>query len=403
MTAIDFLRAQAENQFAAGAITGVLLGALLAALRNVPRLLGNAGARLLSVRVDVADHDPAFYWLQTWLAGLPSAQRARVLSATTRAGPGEQSDQLASELRLAPAAGWHLIWHRRWPLLLHRDRRDGEGTMGELAYRETMTLVAPTRAIAIGAIQAAARAACPESGASMAIHRRVGWSWYPVQRVRPRPLATVVLPEGMAEDLLHDARGWMEDEERYHALGVPWRRGYLFSGPPGTGKTSLAAALAGELGLDLYMVPLGSLGDRALANALDEAPARCLLLIEDVDAAGVSRDENAGTENDPLTLAGLLNALDGVASKQGRLLVMTTNRPEVLDAAMVRPGRADRHLRLGPLDEEQAARMYRLHFPDTPEAEACCFAGLHTGCTAAEAQAALLLAGEAFRRGERSA
>jgi chaperone BCS1 len=141
--------------------------------------------------------------------------------------------------------------------------------------------------------------------------------------------------------------------------GIPYRRGYLLHGPPGTGKTSLVAALAGALQLPIYVASLGSgrLSDDSFAEALAGAAKRCVLLLEDVDAAfGAARDAQHGGG---LTFSGVLNALDGVAAQEGRLLFLTTNHPERLDAALVRPGRVDRRIAFALCGTEHVERFVR--------------------------------------------
>src|SRR5690606_7749955 len=128
---------------------------------------------------------------------------------------------------------------------------------------------------------------------------------------------------------------------------------------PGTGKSSFILALAGHLGLNLCLLSLSglSLDDQGLQNLLSCVPSRSIVLIEDIDAAfGNSGDVTPndlatsqsllGTRNKKdksigITFSGLLNAIDGVASGEGRLLFMTTNHPERLDPALIRPGRID--------------------------------------------------------------
>jgi mitochondrial chaperone BCS1 len=156
---------------------------------------------------------------------------------------------------------------------------------------------------------------------------------------------------------------------RYESLGIPWRRGYLLFGPPGTGKTSLVTALASELRLNVCALSLASshLTDERIHSLMSSVPPRSALLIEDVDAFFREREQaSAGMK---LSFSGFLNALDGVATHEGSVLFMTTNRPERLDPAIVRAGRIDYRLELGLADRTQLVGMCLKFFPDRSEAE----------------------------------
>jgi chaperone BCS1 len=148
--------------------------------------------------------------------------------------------------------------------------------------------------------------------------------------------------------------------------GIPYRRGYLLHGSPGSGKSSFVAALAGDLGLDICVLNLNEPGltDDRLQHAMVNLPPDSLLLLEDVDAAFVRREqaERFGTS---VTFSGLLNALDGVVAGEQRLVFMTTNHPEVLDPALVRPGRVDRSIYLGPASVEQCKKLFQRFYPDS--------------------------------------
>jgi len=155
------------------------------------------------------------------------------------------------------------------------------------------------------------------------------------------------------EVLLDDMRAFFACEEWYAERGVPYRRGYLFHGPPGCGKTTFVTAAAGQLECPIYILNLAepALSDLGLLKLVTDAPPRSILLMEDVDAAfhGVlgkngkseSQSQREGLHMGQLTFSGLLNALDGVAGQEGKIVVMTTNHPENLDGALVRPGRVD--------------------------------------------------------------
>lgn len=155
-------------------------------------------------------------------------------------------------------------------------------------------------------------------------------------------------------------------------------QGYLFYGPPGTGKSSLSTALAGEFGLDLYEVKIPSVAsDADLEQMFQEIPPQCIVLLEDIDAVWTAdrsefpeREDRSGsgsrTPSSNCTLSGLLNVLDGVGSQEGRIVIMTTNKPERLDSALVRPGRVDMKVHLGTISRKSAEQMFlRMFAPDT--------------------------------------
>ncbi|KAM0323882.1 hypothetical protein ACHAQA_008463 [Verticillium albo-atrum] len=202
---------------------------------------------------------------------------------------------------------------------------------------------------------------------------RYGLAWQPKARKPIRHLETVHFDTGLKQDLLADIRNYLDTktQKRYQSRSMPYRRGYLFYGPPGTGKSSLSVAIAGEFGLDLYEVKIPSVAtDADLEQMFQEVPPRCVVLLEDIDAVWVDRTNPRPSGQDGnltpnCTLSGLLNVLDGVGSQEGRIVIMTTNRPEQLDSALVRPGRVDMKVLLGNISQKSAAEMFvRMFSPD---------------------------------------
>ncbi|KAL8396019.1 hypothetical protein RB595_003455 [Gaeumannomyces hyphopodioides] len=193
-----------------------------------------------------------------------------------------------------------------------------------------------------------------------------------------RPLSSIHLDREVKKDLLDDFEKYLSPitRRRYQARSMPYQRGYLLHGPPGTGKSTLASVLAGRYGLSLYILKLAHIDDEDLERLFSELPSRCIVLMEDIDAAGIDRDDDdSDSDSDDssseggssgggqkkskknkdkeentkskrktsdCTLSGLLNVLDGVGSQEGRVVIMTTNYPDELDAALVRPGRIDK-------------------------------------------------------------
>ncbi|CAN9173308.1 unnamed protein product [Alternaria alternata] len=328
-----------------------------------------------------------------------------------------------------------------------------------------------------------------------------GGYWH-VQSNRPsRPISTVTLDEAQKNKVVADINEYLHPATArwYAARGIPHRRGYLFHGPPGTGKTSLSFAVAGIFGLSVYCASLSErdMSESDLASLFGQLPNRCIVLLEDIDSAGIRRDKSsvipeqehdsavneadkssataptekvteekednndnknesrpeekqrdgvdiekkksirrrithslrprkssskpnsetttlATTASSPasappsvltpapsikevatstkptstptppppppideegskskISLAGLLNIIDGAASSEGRVLIMTTNYPEKLDSALIRPGRVDLQIKFTLATRTQVEEIFRRMYSDEADGKKC--------------------------------
>jgi chaperone BCS1 len=185
------------------------------------------------------------------------------------------------------------------------------------------------------------------------------YGWKAAKATSPRPLGSIHLPAALKADIINDARDFYTEEkvDLYRSLHIPYRRGLLFHGPPGTGKSSLCQALATELGEPICILQLASSGmnDSRFMKAMKDLPPRCILLIEDIDAAYVKRDARGKTS---VSFDVLLNSLDGVYAAQGRLLLITTNHIDRLDKALLREGRIDKKYEIKNANREQMKELF---------------------------------------------
>jgi chaperone BCS1 len=334
-------------------------GAALAALRKVPEKIGAALSHAFLLSVDLRQQNVIFA-MEIWLAA--QATPYRTLAATFH-WPG----QVCNEARpptvvLSPGRGRHLLIFRRRLLLVVRSTEEVK-LEGKAEYFTVRTWGRdPTILRELLSVVAGAYHAFRHAGCQIFIPRFD--EWQPTNHGVARSLESVVLRAGQLEEIQADLDRFRSRATWYAERGVPYRRGYLLYGPPGTGKSSLVRALTAASGMQLCVLNLGQalLSDEQLMRLLSQVPPGAAVLVEDMDCAMAAQRRDDEDKKGSLTLSGLLNALDGVLAAEGRILFMTTNLPEALDEALIRPGRVDLHLHLGLADQDQAQRMYlRFH------------------------------------------
>jgi cell division protease FtsH len=181
-----------------------------------------------------------------------------------------------------------------------------------------------------------------------------------------------------AEDELVEVVDFLRNPERYTRLGATVPKGVLLSGPPGTGKTLLARAVAGEAGVPFFsisasefieaIVGVGASRVRDLfAQAKATAPA--IVFIDELDAIGRSRGGSGtigGHDEREQTLNQILTEMDGFSGTEGVIVIASTNRPEVLDQALLRPGRFDRRVTVSPPDQTGRRLILEVHTRGVP-------------------------------------
>ncbi|TFK53837.1 P-loop containing nucleoside triphosphate hydrolase protein [Heliocybe sulcata] len=407
-------------------IDGMKLVVLGTTVETARRMSSSAWSHFVNsffLTAHFSEEDYPYDWLMLWLSRRPEWQRSREFETTTRTSSaiynsstadnsfGDEDEEpedddcpgrVKTRVVFQPTFDTtHTIYYKGHWLRVKRSRANGCEVL-------SISVVARSNSILKQLVLQAKREYEAE-----AVHRiqiyfadsHGSWRW--TDSRHKRPMSSIVLNPGVKEMLLDDTKDFLKSEKWYADRGIPFRRGYLLYGVPGSGKSSLIHSIAGELMLDIYVVSLSSswINDSTLTTLMGRVPARCIVLLEDLDAAftrSVTRDStstgtpdkdkkdsnnNASNNQDDgnsldssgrrrkdqlsdvntLSLSGLLNALDGVAAAEGRLLFATTNHLERLDPALSRPGRMDVWIEFKNASKWQAEQLFRNFFPSTDE------------------------------------
>jgi cell division protease FtsH len=180
------------------------------------------------------------------------------------------------------------------------------------------------------------------------------------------------------EDELKEIVDFLKNPERFRRLGAMFPKGVLLSGPPGTGKTLLARAVAGEADVPFFslsasefvemVVGVGASRVRDLFEQAKKA-APAIIFIDELDAIGRARGSGGGFgghDEREQTLNQILTEMDGFTGSEGVIVLAATNRPEILDPALLRPGRFDRRLTVNPPDKDGRVEILKIHTRSVP-------------------------------------
>ncbi|KAL8843329.1 MAG: hypothetical protein Q9170_000187 [Blastenia crenularia] len=377
-------------------------GAVLAVAQRSLRHGASLVKRRLLVDVEINVKDDSYQWFLHWmtvqqrrqlseslshkkgLQGLQPAPVGIVESMLRRFTPGLHhlsiktekiqfpNGSVQTQFALIPGPGRHLLRYKNAFMLVNRVRETKSMDLGKGDPWETvkLTTLYSQRHIFEDLFLEAHRLAQKSVEGKTIVYtaRTASWERFGEPR-RKRPLESVVLDEGVKERIVADLKDFLRSEKWYYDRGIPYRRGYLLHGPPGSGKSSFIQALAGDLDYNIAIMNLSERGltDDRLNYLLTIIPKRTLVVLEDVDAAFSTRraqSEADGYRGANVTFSGLLNALDGVASAEERVIFLTTNHVERLDSALVRPGRVDMIVRLGEATLYQAGQLWDRFYGD---------------------------------------
>uniref|UniRef100_A0AC34F904 Mitochondrial chaperone BCS1 n=1 Tax=Panagrolaimus sp. ES5 TaxID=591445 RepID=A0AC34F904_9BILA len=371
-----FERLSTNPLFSAGA--GLAGLGILAQFGRRLLIIGNTIARRKFIsKLQITNEEPSYQYVLDFI-NLRSSHKTPNLTVNSALRQYEGGKVVASHI-LLPGHGTHYFsYNYRW-IQVERQREEHQIQRdGIRRPLETVTLMkfGVDPKFWVDFLRAATEEALAKLETGLVINKPIGTEWRRSGGVQPkRPLESVVLAEGVAKSICDDVQDFLKTRKWYTDRGIPYRRGYLFHGPPGTGKTSFITALAAHFGYSICILSLSDrlLDDDRLCYLMNCAPGNSFIVLEDVDAAFISKDRFDNADHPAyqgltrVTLSGLLNSIDGVASSEERILFMTTNHIEHLDAALIRPGRVDVKKYFGNCTPEMIDHLFRRFYENVPE------------------------------------
>lgn len=371
MARLAFNEVVVNNPYFAAGGGLMLLGTGLAIARQ--GIIKSSGFiyRQLLVDLEIPSKDKSYLWFLEWMSQYKH-RSSRHLSVETNFIQ-HNNGAVTTKFSLVPGPGKHLIRYKGAYMLVNRERSGKLIDMTNGAPFETvrLTTLYRDRTLFSELLTEAKTLALKIREGKTVIYTSWGPEWRPFGQPRQkRVLGSVILDKDLDTLILNDVKDFLGSGEWYHNRGIPYRRGYLLYGPPGSGKTSFIQAIAGELDYNICILNLSekNLTDDRLNHLMNHIPDRSILLLEDVDAAFNKREQSSDQGyTSGVTFSGLLNALDGVASAEECLTFMTTNHPEKLDPALLRPGRVDFKVLIDNATEHQVKHMFLKFYEDDYE------------------------------------
>jgi mitochondrial chaperone BCS1 len=373
-----------QNQFLTGGGILMLLSAILYGARSLPVKIYDLLRRQFTVTVELHNEGEAYHWVKYWFSKHPYLTRSRRVIVNDqisksgkvigkkegiKKGHYDEEDK-KTDIALGPAPGYHFLrFNKKW-LMVQCTRKeptlDGNKLVSRIQESYKITYFGRSQKTVIRLLREAYNTAFPEEDPRITVYGESWGNWDTLASPRYRSLESVILPNNTAEELLADIKKFIASEEWYAERGVPYRRGYLLYGAPGTGKSSIVHALASELKRNIYIMKLEASRDIIeLTKAMHNVPNDAILLLEDIDCLIPKREHSK--ESNAISMASLLNILDGLCASEGRLLFMTTNHIDKLDPALIRTGRVDRRIEFKGATKDQARNIYKRFFPEDKE------------------------------------
>lgn len=335
------------EQLILAALTLTTAGIIGFWIRDVPMRVWFTIKRQCTTSLSITSSHRVFYNLMSFLQENYANKNFRTFKLTN----GKWGNWDTTTIGLG--FGSHLIKFENLYMHIHLAQEDSQGTTID---KETITITKLGRSRKKFERFFHAISADKENESNIQIYT-MDEHWRPINQIPKRPMDTVFMEQEKKSVLLKAVDNFIKDEKWYLDNGIPYHLGILLYGSPGTGKSSLIKSVASYMGYDIFYLPISNLDK--IEYGMNTLPEKSIIVIEDIDCENVLHNRDGDKENqhknskeskDVFSFANfsdVLNAIDGVCSTHGRILITTTNHIEKLDPALIRPGRIDLKIEVG--------------------------------------------------------
>lgn len=353
----------AQNQFATAGIVLWIIGIGTYLMRSVPSNIWRFIVKQSTVTLTLNNCDEIYTDFLNWYADTGRSKKSRTLVAHTNF-PIDEDERT---ITLSSGYGLHFFMFDGRFFKFQREEKDAAQTK---ETKESITLITlgRTHKQFDDIIAEISKTNVAKDITTVYKWSFMGEYWRKNGDVIERKFDSVVLPKETKTQIVSHIDTFLDEREWYIDNGIPYRTGIILHGVPGTGKTSLVKGMCERFKKSLYVINLNTTSDEALEEAINSVPKNSIVLMEDIDTYSVTNTRGAtGDSNEKkshLTLSGLLNAIDGIYSSDGRIVVATTNKLEMLDAALVRKGRFNLSIDIGYLTPPCFREFFERFYPD---------------------------------------
>lgn len=354
-----FLTNLESNQIMQAAVVAAPVTALTYAARNLPTQLWSSVKHFISYDLVFRSDTENYYEIAQYiLENVVSKKWSRDFSydIIQRYDPYGNSNNH----RLGASIGYGNHWgmYKGYFVIVNRALEEGDISA---EFRETLTVTFVSRNYRITETfsnEISEILAHKDEDDLVKIRSNTPGGWREQSPISKRSPETLFLGNNAYEKALDHIKKFDAERAEYARRGMPYHTGILLTGPPGTAKTSLVHVLASQTGRNLRFLSLSSIkSDAELMEVMSSRSDwnKSILVMEDFDVARAATDRDK--ESQTISLSTLLNILDGFMTPEGLVTIATTNHPENLDPALVREGRFDLKIELGPLAWDEARKM----------------------------------------------